>query len=342
MASEAHVLPEHVTATTATAAERRGWIWTVGLTAFIAFGATVAAISGHKTGPELVFAIAALVLLVFPYMAFLNTGIAGTARDQVSGRLGRFGFGLLFFLAVYLLYGVGTGAFTWWALLRIVGFILPPAVFAIAAGQRPGVVWQDFAVVACIWLPFNFGLLDAIWDWPEGQAAYVLNTPQAVDLALLVFLVWRRFDFVPLRWQVSLRELRLVGIMLAIFMLIALPAGFATGFLQVNPKLEWRQLVGQPLGIFFFIAVPEELLFRGLLQGMLLRVTGKPVVALVVASLLFGVSHWHTAVPDLRYMTLAAVAGLFYGFTYLRSRSLVVPALLHTAVDTLWALFFHV
>jgi membrane protease YdiL (CAAX protease family) len=197
-------------------------------------------------------------------------------------------------------------------------------------------------MVAAIWLPFNFGLLDSIWEWPAGQAAYVLNTPLAVDIALLLFVAWRQVPRVPLRWTVTRQDLKLVATMLVLFMAISLPFGLATGFLQLNPKLELTQLLGQPFGIFFFIAVPEELLFRGLLQGLLLERTGRPRLSLVVASLLFGVSHWHNpGMPDCRYLGLAAVAGGFYGFAYLRARSLAVPALLHTAVDVIWALLLH-
>jgi membrane protease YdiL (CAAX protease family) len=98
----------------------------------------------------------------------------------------------------------------------------------------------------------------------------------------------------------------------------------------------------QPLAIFFFIAVPEELLFRGLAQGLILKRTGRPAVAIIASSLFFGMSHWHNlGMPDFRYLGLASIAGIFYGWTYHRSGNIAVSALLHAAVDTLWDLLLH-
>jgi hypothetical protein len=76
----------------------------------------------------------------------------------------------------------------------------------------------------------------------------------------------------------------------------------------------------------------EELVFRGGVQGILRRTWG-PGVAVVVASVLFGVVHWialtgggGTRVP---YVVVAATLGLVLGYLYERSRNLVVPAVVH-------------
>src|SRR5208283_5258789 len=98
--------------------------------------------------------------------------------------------------------------------------------------------------------------------WPEGEAAYILNTPLAIDLALCLFLGLRRFPESELRLAVKVGNLPLVAACLIGFMAIAVPFGLGTGFLTWHPQLNVAKLVGQPLAIFFFIAVPEELLFR--------------------------------------------------------------------------------
>lgn len=318
------------------------WLWALFWVAFSAAGATAAAIAGGKTGPRLAAAVAALGLYCLPYYACITTSVRRDMRRLVGHSHAKLAAGGLTLVAVYLLYAFGTHTFAWQACIQVAAFVFIP--IALLASRRPDedIGWQDYTTVACIWLPFNFGLLDGIWEWPEGQAAYILNTPLAVDTAILGGFAWRRYDFLRLRWQVNRRELVTVCIMLLLFMAIALPIGLGTGFLRFNPRLDVAKVLMQPLAIFFFIAMPEEFLFRGLLQGMLLKRIGRPLVAVLIASALFGISHWHDAgLPDFRYVGLATIAGMVYGFTYLRSRSIVVPALLHTAVDSLWELFFH-
>ena len=77
---------------------------------------------------------------------------------------------------------------------------------------------------------------------------------------------------------------------------------------------------------FAFVAMPEELFFRGLVQNLLERRMTRNL-ALLVASILFGLSHFnkrsggqflvaiagHTLAFNWRYVLLATVAGIFYG-----------------------------
>ena len=62
----------------------------------------------------------------------------------------------------------------------------------------------------------------------------------------------------------------------------------------------------------FFIAVPEELFFRGLMLNLLERKIGTRR-ALIVTSVLFGLAHFNKRAWyfNWRYVILAAIAGLF-------------------------------
>ena len=323
---------------------RRQWAWAGGWTVFIAAVATGLALTAGKTGWPLVGAILALIVLTLPYMGFLFTSLGEAVRPWMSRSPLAPAVVLLGAMGVYVVYALLTGAFDLLALVRVQAFVATPLVLVLAARGRSQVSWLDFAAIAAIWLPFNFGQINSIWTWPEGEAAYILNTPLAVDLALCLFLGLRQHPECQVRFDVKGRSLPLVVACLLGFMVIAVPIGLGTHFLTWRPQLNVQKLVGQPLAIYFFIALPEELLFRGLVQGLLARRTGKPILALLVASLLFGASHYHTypAPPDLRYIGLAAVAGIFYGWTYLRTGSVATSALLHAAVDSLWELFFHI
>jgi membrane protease YdiL (CAAX protease family) len=109
--------------------------------------------------------------------------------------------------------------------------------------------------------------------------------------------------------------------------------------------LRWQflaEFVLSAAGIFVFIAMPEELLFRGIIQNFLQKSWLKPLPALIVTSVIFGVAHLNNGPrPDWRYFLLATIAGLFYGNAYTRTRALLAPAIVHTLVDTVWRSFFR-
>jgi len=71
----------------------------------------------------------------------------------------------------------------------------------------------------------------------------------------------------------------------------------------------------------------EEIMFRGLIFGELRKIM--PIkIALVVQALLFGVYH-----IDLIQGTYAAIIGLFLGFVYYRTGSMIAPTVVHMAVN---------
>jgi membrane protease YdiL (CAAX protease family) len=76
----------------------------------------------------------------------------------------------------------------------------------------------------------------------------------------------------------------------------------------------------------------EELLFRGLAQAGLARLIGGesgPWIALVVASVAFGVCHW----LNTTYAILAMLAGGYFGLLLMLSGSLWTPIAAHAAYD---------
>jgi len=128
-----------------------------------------------------------------------------------------------------------------------------------------------------------------------------------------------------------------------VFGCIAIPLGQAMHFIQFEPQ--WPQLHSLPLvslGILFFTAWPEELLFRGLLQNFLSRVSNSDVIGWWTASILFGFSHiTNMGFPNWRYVVLASIAGFFYGWTWRKTGSIFASALVHAAVDITWHFLFR-
>jgi CAAX protease family protein len=92
---------------------------------------------------------------------------------------------------------------------------------------------------------------------------------------------------------------------------------------------------------FFFVAVPEELFFRGLLQNLLEGRIGYRK-SLFVTAVIFGLSHFNKPLPfNWRYVLLATIAGIFYGRAWRDRRRLLASATTHTLVDVIWSLWFR-
>lgn len=308
------------------------------MAAFLVAGGAAAAMQGGHGGSKLVVTSVCFALLVVPYMALCFTSFARDVRRwATSDRCApvKLALGLI---GLYLIYAVGTDCFAWEAFGRLSAFVMVPA--ALVTTKQ---TWAAALAVVAIWIPFDTGLLKSIWAWPAGEGAYVFNTALAVVLAVALFAGYRREDGLNTRFTWRARDLKVAALGLVGFLLIALPFGFVTDFITFNPKIEPVMLIVRPLGILFFIAIPEELLFRGLVQNLLEKKLGKPLVALAIASVFFGLTHYNNGPvelrPDWRYIVLATIAGGFYGGTYIRTRTLFAPALVHAAVDTIWVLF---
>ena len=124
---------------------------------------------------------------------------------------------------------------------------------------------------------------------------------------------------------------------------IAILLGFSLRFLH------FHQTPGSPIEFaagwlftLFFVALPEELFFRGLMLNMLERRIGTNR-ALAIVSLLFGLAHFNkrAAYFNWRYVILAAVAGVFYGRAWLARRRLLASSITHATVDTVWSIWLR-
>ncbi len=59
------------------------------------------------------------------------------------------------------------------------------------------------------------------------------------------------------------------------------------------------------------------------------------ITALWVQGMIFGFAHFE----DWRYVMFSAFAGIFYGYTYFKTKNIAASALVHMGVDAVWALF---
>jgi membrane protease YdiL (CAAX protease family) len=95
--------------------------------------------------------------------------------------------------------------------------------------------------------------------------------------------------------------------------------------------------------IFIGTALPEEILFRSLIQNLLMLRFGPGIGTLLAASFIFGCAHLNNgpqALPNWRYMILATIAGVAYGRVFQRASTVLSSATLHMLVDWTKHFFF--
>ena len=181
----------------------------------------------------------------------------------------------------------------------------------------------------------------------SGQLKGIWNVPTNLDFLSRLFLVtvaswcWTFIRVVPelgYSFRLSGEVVKQAAINFALFAAIAIPSSLAIHFTRWNPR--WPGIMPflvNYLEIFFFIALLEELFFRGFLQSLLSKTLRSWVAAQALVSVLFGLFHiLHAPFPNWRYVALASVAGWFYGSAFRISGSLMASSLLHAAVDTVW------
>ncbi len=130
------------------------------------------------------------------------------------------------------------------------------------------------------------------------------------------------------------------------FLAILLPVGFYFNILRIQfPKLSTWVIpfaaVGTFVGMYLFLALVEEFMFRGVLQQLMTKGLGSKWAGLLVASVCFGAVHLpFRDFPNWRFALLSTVAGIFYGLAYERANSLRAAMITHSLVNTIWTIVF--
>jgi membrane protease YdiL (CAAX protease family) len=218
--------------------------------------------------------------------------------------------------------------------VRVFGIYLAAPTLLLATGRSElghGVFpWRELGAALMLGLAIKYHMLPSL----------PLPAPGGFDVSRLIGLVAGLYLFliahpvggVGYTWCVDRRDLALAVAAFACFAVIAVPIGLGTRFLAWNPRPTWITTIIQPVVIYLVTGVPEEFLFRGLIQNLLMRWLGG--VGFVIAAVIFGLSH----LPDPRYAFLATIAGLAYGWVYLRTGKITASGVTHALVDDVWAL----
>ncbi len=242
----------------------------------------------------------------------------------------------------YVLVTIAAGDFHWpWFAL----YALLPCAIAILLWQarhadtdRRG-NWRDFLVLAALGLAVDLRWLEPAW--PAHLA--VFSKILLLDAGIYGFLAVRDLDAVGFDLRLRLRDLGIGLREVLWYTPIALVLGLSLGFLHAHAIWPgFGTIAFAWIFTFFFIAVPEELFFRGWLQNLFERRMGRNR-ALFLTALIFGLAHFNkrTAFFNWRYVLLAAIAGVFYGRAWRKQHRVGASAVTHATVDSLWSLWLR-
>jgi CAAX protease family protein len=303
-------------------------------------GALYSAWHGYG-GRPLAATLTAFAIYFLVVLLFAARGVA----EKLSAQFGAGGGYLLgcFTFLVYLLYALGTSTFAFLSTATVAGLVFLPLALAGSAEKQPPGAWQDFATLAGVWLLVKFlPKYVQLWPYPGGRLSYVFTVLLCLNVALAAIVLVRRVNGIGYSIGWGSNWSLYLFCSFALFGCIAIPLGIKIHFIAFHPQwCTWKSLPLVSLGILFFTAWPEEFLFRGLLQNLLSKSSKSDLAGWWTASVLFGFSHIpNGGFPNWRYVLLASIAGLFYGWVWKKTGSLFASALLHAAVDVLWHFLF--
>ena len=288
-----------------------------------------------------------LVVLLGAVLSFLST----TVQQQVRSTFQR--QPRLIWAVPVLLTGVFNAAAalasacSWKLCLLVFAYTAMPVCCAALQGagfvKRPKAM--DFFTILLLWLPLELAAGARFVPRPAQGYLHSVAYGIAILLGLLLFLGYRWFPDLKFNLWRARRDwwLPMAGFAAVAPVLIFL--GIAIGFIPPPhfPVKSAGSMAGALLLIFFGTALPEEILFRSLIQNLLALRFGASIPTLLGASFIFGCAHLNNgpqALPNWRYMILATIAGFAYGFVFRRASTVLSSAALHMLVDGTKHFFF--
>lgn len=189
-----------------------------------------------------------------------------------------------------------------------------------------------------LWMVFRVGQFGDWFELPSADFFSITNVyesvaPKMIEMVIAPLAIWLSLKYRP-------RELGLRASPKDWAPALLPLAALAVVGLQNNTREEW----GASLLYFYFGAgLPEELLFRGILQSRLEALLKNPVWGLYLASFVFGASHlpinlsntaannWISAFETA--FTFQLSIGFALGYAFQRARNVLPLSVVHTFIN---------
>jgi hypothetical protein len=286
-------------------------------------------------------------------LVFLLLAILGFLFPGVRNRASRPAWLFAVPAALTLLFSTlawAAGAFSFPLALLILVYTFAPALAAFFQGsavQGPGhkPTWLDFAIILMLWLPLEFSAGQYLIPKPAQGFLHSVAYGIAILLALTIFLGFRALPGMKFNLPAA-RDLAYGAVAFLACAPILIAAGRLLGFIPLlhAPAHPSAGAIARTFGaIFVGTALPEEILFRSLIQNWLMQRYGFTTGMLLLSAFIFGCAHLDNGpqpLPNWRYMILATIAGVAYGKAFQKSASVFSSVTCHALVDTVKHVLF--
>eukprot|EP01119_Soliformovum_irregulare_P018695 TRINITY_DN5784_c0_g1_i1.p1 TRINITY_DN5784_c0_g1~~TRINITY_DN5784_c0_g1_i1.p1 ORF type:complete len:389 (+),score=63.95 TRINITY_DN5784_c0_g1_i1:75-1169(+) len=196
--------------------------------------------------------------------------------------------------------------------------------------------WTDAVIWLLIWMPLN---LD--WGiWLSHPSMDVMWWGLATSLTII--LGWGCFRpsiGIGFTWRPRTRDLIVFVIVMVMLALMIVPLSFLTGLVHILPNVSYtpQHLIFVWIQQFVAIAIPEELLFRGIMLQGFRDTTKKDYLSLMLMSIAYALIGWPTHMQSLLnqfYGALFAfVTSMIYGASFLKSQNILAGTVAHSLVN---------
>ncbi len=243
-------------------------------------------------------------------------------------------------LAPYLIYSIPTGQFHAALLVRLAMLV---AVVTFWYVVRVPSVSSDLAFLVLVGASVLLRFFDRIYSSPLLNIDVdILGKLMLIRLAASAVLLFRGPEGIGFGFLPTAREWKIGALHFLMLLPIGLPLALVLGALRFAPAdgLVWKA-VPIFIGMLWVVALSEEFFFRGLLQRWLAEWTSRPQLALVIASVVFGLAHLSfRTFPNWRFAIVSAVAGWFYGRAYYQTGTIRSAMVAHALTNVTMKLFF--
>lgn len=230
---------------------------------------------------------------------------------------------------------------------------LEPDLFWNLARLIVGQPWEASALALSVIPQLDVSLLGSLF-WIPAPVPVLIG----LNLTLFLFLVAHPISNVGFTFAFNKQDIKQAIAGFFGISAILIPVGLRIGFLAFRPQWPGIATVSQwAIFGYLLVALVEEILFRGIIQNLLMALMAQNVASpsgrrwarmasLLLASFIFGLSHLNNTTPGLLapnwgYVLMATLAGIGYGWVWLQTGKVTVSAIAHASINLCWGLFLR-
>jgi membrane protease YdiL (CAAX protease family) len=159
---------------------------------------------------------------------------------------------------------------------------------------------------------------------------------KSLTLIVLLFLNYRKinigFNF-PLELKYWLETILFIVLSMGLSAIIAVKTKFSK---FVTGQIDLKELFIISVFMFLFVALPEEIIFRGVLLNYLNNFV-PVIISILIGSIIFGIVHIRYG---LKLFLFGGLMGLFYCSLYILTKNIICVAIMHTIINLFRKYYF--